>query len=403
MYTSSAMQWQPQTQVHLPIDHWMAPPQDTYFFCDLHADADAFLRSLKLSHLVTRDSSLNHIRLTTKGQHGQLIIGGDCFDKGPSNLDLFRLIQQLRTSGADLILLAGNHDVRVYAGLMALDFMQDVRQAHFFVRMGRKTISLLSEIYQSYCTQHQTDLSDEEILARLLPPAAWFEQFTEAAQTLMSAPKIDKEIRQIQTKQRDLLLAWQEQGLNLQQLWLAVQQAKSLFVDPQGEFAWFFQELDLIHLAGSYCFSHAGLDDSIAQQLMHQSPEHINRAFRHQMQRGEIFQLYYSALGNVFRTKYRANDCPLTPAGAEQLKANGIFAIVNGHRSHQNGQQLLVRQGLLNFECDTQLNANCRKKSNLQTPGEAVTIFYADGLVSALSSDFPVTKQFHPRHLRLQH
>lgn len=401
MYASSAITWQPEFTTPLTVDHWLAPDKDTYFFCDLHADAEAFLRSLKLSYLVTLDSTVNTIQLTTKGMHGQIIIGGDCFDKGPSNLALFKLIQLLRQAGCDLILLAGNHDIRIYAGLLAIDFMDDVRQAHFFVRMGRKTASLFAEIHHEYC-QHlpPCTLSDDEIKAALLPPQSWFTSFPESAKEVLSFKKCQKEIRQIQKKQQDFIQACHEKGLTLQQIYLAAQKAKQLFIHPDGEFAWFFQNLDLIHVAGSYCFSHAGLDDRFAEKIKQHSIDDLNQQFRINMHSGKIFEMYYSEFGNVFRTKYRENDWPLTEKGAGILKQNNIYAMVNGHRSHKQGQQLFIRQGLLNFECDTQLNANCRKKSNIQTPGEAVTIFYSDGMVSALSSDFPATKQFHPKQLK---
>ncbi|RUM91219.1 MAG: hypothetical protein DSZ27_06985 [Thiomicrospira sp.] len=401
MYASSVIPWQPELTTPLPVDHWLAPSQDTYFFCDLHADAEAFLRSLKLSYLVTLDSTVGSIELTTKGMHGQIIIGGDCFDKGPSNLALFKLIQQLRQTHCDLILLAGNHDVRIYAGLLAIDFMDNPKQAHFFVRMGRKTVSLLSEIYHEYC-QDMTpcSLSEAEIKAALLPPENWFHTFPESVKDDLSFQKIQKEIRQIEKKQTDFIQACFEHGLTLTQVYQAAQMAKHLFIDQDGEFAWFFQNMDLVHVSGSYCFSHAGLDDQFAEKMKYDSIECLNQQFRHQMQAGQIFEMYYSEFGNVFRTKYRDNDWPLTEKGACTLKQNKIFAMVNGHRSHQQGQQLFVRQGLLNFECDTLINTNCRRKSNIQTLGEAVTIFYSDGMVSALSSDFPATKQFHPNQLK---
>ena len=401
MYATSAIAWQPELTTPLPIDHWLAPNQDTYFFCDLHADADAFLRSLKLSYLVTLDSTIDSIQLTTKGMHGQIIIGGDCFDKGPSNLALFKLIRLLKQAHCDLILLAGNHDIRIYAGLLAIDFMDNPRQAHFFVRMGRKTASLFAEIYHEY-GQNMTpcSLSDAEIKAALLPPKSWFSAFPESVKNVLSFKKIQKEIRQIEKKQNDFIQACFEQGLTLQQIYQAAQMAKRLFIDKDGEFAWFFQNLDLVHVSGSYCFSHAGLDDRFAEKMRHDSIDTLNQQFRRQMQSGQIFEMYYSEFGNVFRTKYRDNDWPLTEKGACILKQNNIFAMVNGHRSHQQGQQLFVRQGLLNFECDTLINTNCRRKSNIQTLGEAVTIFYSDGMVSALSSDFPATKQFHPKQLK---
>lgn len=406
MYASSAITWQPTRDV-MPtlsaVDNWCHPDKDSYFFCDLHADADAFLRSLKLSHLITRSSQIQQIQLTTKGQYAQIIIGGDCFDKGPSNLDLLRVIKQLKDQQADLVLLAGNHDIRLYAGLLALDVMHDLRQAHFFVRMGRKTASLFAEIYQTYCQDIALpNLSDDDIKAQLFPTQDWFTFFPEYAADMMSDHKIAKELKQIADKQTAMLEACSDYGLTLPQLYVAAKMAQQLFTQPDGEFSWFFEQLDLIHISGSYCFTHAGLDDKIALRLGQEPPAALNNEFRQQLKQGRIFQMYYSEFGNVFRTKYRANDWPLTELGANQLRKQNLFAIVNGHRSHENGQQLFVRNGLLNFECDTQLNSNCRKKSNIQTPGEAVTIFFASGLVSALSSDYPLTKQFHPQHLSSQ-
>ncbi|WP_019894185.1 metallophosphoesterase [Hydrogenovibrio halophilus] len=383
-------------------DQWLSPNQDTYFFCDLHADADAFLRSLKLSGLVTRDSILSDLALTSAGQRSQIIIGGDCFDKGPSNLELLSLIGHLYRIHADVVLLAGNHDMRVYAGLMALDVMDDLRQAHFFIRMGRKTVPLFAEIY-AYGQQHLNEtlspMTEAQIKQALLPPPEWFEFFPAWAQGFMPKAKIQKELKRVKQKQIEFFQACGEAGLSLRQLYQATLWAKETLLKPDGAFGWFLQSLDLLHINGSYCFSHAGLDDQMAMRLQVQTPEQINRHFRQQLFEGRIFQLYYSALGNTFRTKYRAGDYPLTPRGVRMLKERRIYAMVNGHRSHPNGQQLFVREGLLNFECDTQLNANCRRKKQRHNPGEAVTIFHSDGRVQGLSADYPAIKQFHPDHL----
>lgn len=389
--------WQPENPVQFPLNAWLMPDKETYFFCDLHADAEAFLRSLKLSQLVTEDSRLETVQLTDKGLQGQIMIGGDCFDKGPSNLQLFQLIHQLKKQQADLILLAGNHDIRVYAGLLALNFMDDLRQSHFFVRMGRKVASFLVEIYQVYCQNEPSPtLSDGQILNELMPQADWFKDFPEYAVSFMSQSQIEKELRQIKHKQVDLLTACADLGLGLQQVYQAAHKAKQLFIDKDGEYNWFFQELVLMHRSGSYLFSHAGLDDYVAQQIVEQDVNKLNLDFKEAMSKGLIFEMYYSAYGNVFRTKYREKDFPLTKVGSRLLKSQRIFALVNGHRSHLNGQQLFIREGLLNFECDTQLNANCRKQAKIKTPGEAVTIFSTNGLVSALCSELSQPKQFHP-------
>ena len=87
------------------------------------------------------------------------------------------------------------------------------------------------------------------------------------------------------------------------------------------------------------------------------------------------------------RTKYRKYDWPLTAHGAQQLKAAGIIGLVNGHRDSVQGQQLYVRQGLWNFDCDTQMNSHCRAREGLAHSGWGVTLFEASGEVVALSSD----------------
>ena len=77
----------------------------TYFFTDLHADKQALLNSLE------HCDDLSALYL----------IGGDCFYKGPSNLELLREIKQL-SDRAEVKLLAGNHDLRM---LMVLQNWED--------------------------------------------------------------------------------------------------------------------------------------------------------------------------------------------------------------------------------------------------------------------------------------
>lgn len=370
------------------------------FFCDLHADAEAFLSSLKLGQLITPESTLQKVTLSSKGRQGQIIIGGDCFDKGPSNLALLDLLGELKKQQANLVLLAGNHDVRVYAGLLALDVMDDLRQSHFFVRMGRKAAPFLAEIYHNYCQDDTVvKLADSLILDKLFPEEQWFEHFPNYAQSLLSPRAIQKEVRQIKTKKHDFLAACGALGLNLKQIYQAALKAQELFIRPNGRYAWYFQSLQLMHQSGNYLFSHAGIDDEIAHQMTQMSVATLNQQFQQSLREGLIFEMYYSAFGNVFRTKYRDKDYPLTEQGSAYLKQQQIYALVNGHRSHQNGQQLFVRAGLLNFECDTQLNRNCRTRAKMKTLGEAVTVFAQDGTVHALGNDLPQPKTFHPSFL----
>ncbi|MBO1923092.1 metallophosphoesterase [Thiomicrorhabdus sp. 6S3-12] len=376
---------------------WQTPQKEIYFFCDLHADADALLNSLKLSGLIEQRSTHETLYLSPGAENAQILIGGDCFDKGPSNLALFRLLNKLRAQHPDLVLLSGNHDLRVYAGLLATNHLDDLRQAHFFVRMGRKTAAFFAEIFEQYCRDEKiASIPQSLIEAQLMPDEQWFELFPQYACNFMSAKQLKKELKQIRKKKQDFIEAWNSYGYDWNQLMMAVTTAKQLFIEQDGEFFWFFQNLQLMQRHGSYLFCHAGIDDRIAHRLLKEPVEDINQQFNQALQLGKIFEIYYSELGNVVRTKYRNKDWAFSELGAQALKNQGIYALVNGHRAHHDGQQLIIRQGILHFECDTELNANCRAKSNLPANGQAVTIFSSDGTVQALSNDLTAPKRFHP-------
>src|SRR5687768_8628819 len=92
---------------------WLWPARRILFFCDIHADTDAFLLSLVASGGVERTGAGDEdYQLTPRGRDALFIIGGDCFDKGPENLRLLRCLQHLIELGAEVNILAGNHDLR---------------------------------------------------------------------------------------------------------------------------------------------------------------------------------------------------------------------------------------------------------------------------------------------------
>jgi len=126
--------------------NWDSPDQIIYFFCDIHADADAFLLSLLASGgIALMGPADDDFVLTEQGSQALFIIGGDCFDKGPSTLDLLDLIYQLKLKGAEVILLAGNHDIRTYMGILYAEH-KDPLLDHMFVRMAVKSAPLFKEI-----------------------------------------------------------------------------------------------------------------------------------------------------------------------------------------------------------------------------------------------------------------
>jgi len=384
--------WQPTVIPHLPYERWNAPKQDTAFFCDIHADAPAFLRSLERAGFIEQNVTLDNLRFTAYGLSTRIIIGGDCFDKGPSTLGLLRLINKILTIKPDTILLAGNHDVRFLAGLLALKKPYSPLESHFFGRMGKKAIALLAEIYHE-----NGDHPNPEYQAYFVD-SKWSKAFNLRAKKYLNKKIIKKEILDLHAKQDKMNQAWLKRFNSREQLDHAVSWAVELFLTPQGEFYNFFRQLKLLHTEGCFLFSHAGIDDCLANMIHQGKMDQINLTFQHKLHQSSLFDIYYGALGNAFRTKYRAYDWPFTAKGAQQLKAKGIFALVNGHRHHLNGQQLLVKNGLLNFECDTQLNCHCRAKDSMQTEGWSATIFKQDGSVMAISSDHSPLKVFQPYH-----
>ena len=130
---------------------WNWPRRTVYFFSDLHADADALTASLVASGGVKANGRHHRqLKLTRQGKQAQFLIGGDCFDKGPSNLALLRTLNKLHSRGAHMRVLAGNHDVRVMLGMRSVNREHDPGCEHFFIRMGAKAVPFLKEINDRY-------------------------------------------------------------------------------------------------------------------------------------------------------------------------------------------------------------------------------------------------------------
>ncbi|MCB9464017.1 MAG: metallophosphoesterase [Candidatus Eisenbacteria bacterium] len=375
---------------------WVWSGETLFFVCDVHADTEGFLRSLVATGGVELTGPGDHdFELTALGREGVFIIGGDCFDKGPENLRLLRALGALRSKGAKVEILAGNHDVRALVGL-AYAGRKEPRFAHLWVRMGKKSIPLFREIYEQYVLPNRDDYefpSDEDVRAELFPDAAWFENFAAAAGDLVSPAKMEREVRRIREKIVELGEAADQAGLSLGMVHAATVAAKRLFLEPDGEFAWFFQEMQLARQAGSFLFVHAGVDDKVARWIRDEGVAGVNARFRDLMEH-DLFELYHGAIGNVFRTKYRETDLPFGPDGIEDMHRAGIYAIVHGHRNLCRGQRVSVYNGMLNFECDASIDRNTRVIEGLNGPGAAAVTFRPEGRISATSTDYGRIKVF---------
>lgn len=381
------------------LSPWQWPARPVFFVADPHADAEAFIASLEASGGVYRTGDkLHHIALTAEGQRSTFIIGGDCLDKGPSNLALLRSIRTLKETGARVILLAGNHDVRLLMGVRALGLSRHPATEHLFLRMGPKAVPLLREVYQQYLAGSGLEgvppLS--ECREQLYPSANWFKAFPQLAADVIPAKAVAKELKGMHKKMACFEACCAEAGMDLRQVYATAIKCRELFLQPDGEFAWFFDSMQLIHREGSFLFVHAGLDDRFVALLAEKNEAYINTLYRETIQ-SDLFGFYYGPLANTMRTKYRDVDMPLTEYGVEIAGRQGLHAVVHGHRNRTNGQRIALRQGMIHIEGDITLDRNSRRKEGLRGYGMGVTIIRPEGRVIGISNDFPYAKVFEPQ------
>ncbi len=382
---------------------WKWPRQELYFVSDVHADTDAFFASLVATGgIEKRGPGDGDFRLTGRGRKATFMIGGDFFDKGPSTLRLLGVLKRLIDTGAKVILLAGNHDIRTFLGMRAIDAPPDPRTDHFFVRLGPKVVPLLDEVYRTYLADDPRVLEkmpDEATCRRrLLPAEDWFEEFPRIACWVMPDATIDREMKRLSTKIVKFTDACEKRGLSMRMVYAAARQCRRLFVRPKGEFAWYFRRSRLAHREGSLLFIHAGIDDQIARFIDRFGIKSLNRQYRRQID-GDLFDFYYGPFANSIRTKYRDTDRPLSKRGVALIRKQGILALVHGHKNLVHGQRIMIRKGLLNFECDATLDRVSRAREGLEGVGAAATLFRPNGQVLGISSDYPTIKLFDPPRL----
>lgn len=381
---------------------WKWPGRTVYFFSDLHADTDAFIASLVASGGFRKTGPADKdFRLTRAGRKARFLIGGDCFDKGPSSLRLLRMIRMLMDAGADVKLLAGNHDIRMLVGIRSLELAPDPRTEHFFIRMGPKAIPFLKEICDEYLQGKNSlkDIPDSRTCRRrLFPRKRWFREFPRLARWDMHEQLLQRELQRMQKKYAVFEKSCARSGLSMRMVYAAALKWRALFLQPKGEFHWFYRRMKAVHRERSFLFIHAGLDDRSAALIRDKGIRHLNRLFREQLGQ-DLFDFYYGPVANIVRTKYRDADRPLTRRGTRLIHGKGIHAIVHGHVNQHHGQRIMLRKGLLNFECDATVDRNTRRRDGLKGAGAAVTIFHRDRVVMGISTDYPYIKIFQPEAL----
>ncbi|MCW8931715.1 MAG: metallophosphoesterase [Gammaproteobacteria bacterium] len=378
---------------------WQWPAKKLFFISDIHADANALISSLILSGTIKKTGiRAEDFILTKKNKKSRIIIGGDCLDKGPSNLYLLRTLKKLFDLKKNTILLAGNHDIRLYMGLKSLCQTDPVDSSHFFIRMGKKGLPLLKEVYNEYLNNNQVKdnlLTLDFCRQALFPPEEWQEHFIENNKERMSLDAIELELSKVNKKLKSFESDCLDHGLNLIMVYQAAQKCKALFLDPKGEFYWFFNKMKLIHREKSFLFTHAGLDNKITKKIKKSGIKKINQKYKSMLDEN-LCQFYYGSMANLLRTKYRKTDPVFDEKGVKRLHRLGIHAVVHGHVSQSKGQKINLRSGMLHIECDVTLDRNSREKAGLPEFGAGVTSISSKGKIKGISNDFPQIKLFQP-------
>jgi hypothetical protein len=382
---------------------WRWPKRPVYFVADPHADVEAFICSLVATGGVQATGpGIRDFKLTRQGKKGRFIIGGDCLDKGPSSLQMLEGLRHLLNSKAEVILLAGNHDLRLLMGIGILDKPRDTRTEHFFLRMGPKIVPLLKEVNDRYLHKRSAlrGIPDaKECRRRLYPSKQWFKAFPSLAQWLMPDQTVARELERMEKKLDRFEKVCEAQGMSMRRVYAAALKCRELFLQPGGRYYWFFRSMQLLHREGSFLFVHAGIDDRIAALIDRNDLAYVNRQYRRQVL-DDPFEFYYGPLANALRTKYRPVDMPLSGHGVGRMLRQGFHVVVHGHRNRTEGQRIMLRQGLLHIECDTTMDRNSRKSEGLSGFGAGATLIHPKGQVIGISSDYPRVKLFVPARMK---
>ena len=188
----------------LEQSRWSWPKRTVCFISDPHADADAFIASLVASGGIAKSGERDKdFELTKSGRKTLFLIGGDCFDKGPSNLRLLGVIRLLMKKGGRVRILAGNHDVRMMQGIHSVGLQSDPRTDHFFIRLGPKTVPFLKEIWDVYLKDGRGLRGVpglHECRRRLYPGKRWFADFPRLASWVMPEEGVERELKRLREK-----------------------------------------------------------------------------------------------------------------------------------------------------------------------------------------------------------
>jgi hypothetical protein len=369
---------------------FVPPEREVFVFCDAQGDPGATLRSFVLSGAVAKIGPDDEdIELSPRGERGVFVFLGDMLGRGQSSLRVLRILRRLKDLGADVRVLAGNEELRMYLALWAIG-RQEGQYAHLTVRGGKQLVGWIQEVLGDPNIDTSATLGEQEAKEMLLVGDEWFERFPEWSEGIVPPQHRVRELSRIKEKCVEFVMALEEAKLTFAEAaTAAIGLREACFV---GEFECFFNSMRLMEQIGSTLFVHAGVNDVVTEQIRaDQGVDGLNDEFR-RMLKVSPMAMYHGNLGNCVRTRYRISDEPLGDGGIRALEQAGVSLLVHGH-SVSGGddgdgcQRLSRRGGVMDVDCDVTINVHRRAKLGLEQAGAAVVILQPSGLLCGLSSD----------------
>lgn len=381
---------------------WLTLARPAFVVVDPRGDVDALFTSLVASGAVAKTGQGDEdFRLTESGERGRFLLVGDFLGLTTTNLRVLRVVKGLIDRGADVELIAGNRDVALLLALVHVG-RKDPRLAHLFARMGARAVRMLVEVFDQFLVE-DWGVRREFLAAReqpriremLLPDETWYLEFPDESASFLTQPQIDRELGRLRERLGELEQTIDECGLNLAQLHAAIEYARDLFLEPEGEFAWFFERLQVVARHGSCLVVHAGFDDEMAALLAAGGVDAVNARFTEMLDRN-LFELYYGPVGNLFRTRYRTDDYPMTDAGWGSLRRAGALAVLHGHGIGVDQVRLGARGGLLDIACDMGMDRVTRSRQSVRARGGGAVVLGPDGRIEAVCAGQTHATVFDP-------
>lgn len=369
---------------------FVPPPREVFILGDAQGDPGAILRSLVLCGGVAKlGPEDNELELAPRGERGIFLFLGDMLGRGQSSLRVLRVLRRLSDLGAELRVLAGNEELRMYQALWAIG-RQEGKYAHLTVRGGRQLVGWIREVLDDEAIDTSTVLSEEDAKRILLVEDEWFERFPEWMEGIVPERHRAREVDRIKEKCAEFVVALEEEKISFSQAASAAIGLRDACFS--GEFQWFFDSMLLVERIGSALFVHAGVNDTVTERIRADGGvDKLNREFQQELREAPM-RMYHGTLGNCVRTRYRISDEPLSDTGIRALEGAGVSLLVHGH-SGINGevedgcQRLSWRGGVMDLNCDVTINVHRRAISGIEDLGAAVVVLQPSGLLCGLSAD----------------